>query len=131
MSAAKVNQTILIVEDDALNMRLFQDLLAARGYHTIACRDGARALSLAIAHRPDLVIMDIQLNGTSGIDLTQSLKADERTARIPVLAVTAFAMRNDEQRIRAAGCDGYLPKPIQVDSCLDAVAALALEAVLA
>ncbi len=131
MSAAKVNQTILIVEDDALNMRLFQDLLAARGYHTIACRDGARALSLAIAHRPDLVIMDIQLNGTSGIDLTQSLKADERTARIPVLAVTAFAMRNDEQRIRAAGCDGYLPKPIQVDSFLDAVAALALEAVLA
>ena len=131
MSAAKVNQTILIVEDDALNMRLFQDLLAARGYHTIACRDGARALSLAIAHRPDLVIMDIQLNGTSGNDLTQSLKADERTARIPVLAVTAFAMRNDEQRIRAAGCDGYLPKPIQVDSFLDAVAALALEAVLA
>lgn len=131
MSAAEVNQTILIVEDDALNMRLFQDLLTARGYNTIACRDGALALALAIERRPELVIMDIQLNGMSGLELTQRLKADERTSRIPVLAVTAFAMRNDEKRIRAAGCDGYLPKPIQVDSFFNAVAAIALARALA
>ncbi|MGB0261833.1 MAG: response regulator, partial [Henriciella sp.] len=96
-----------------------------------ACRDGALALALAIERRPELVIMDIQLNGMSGLELTQRLKADERTRRIPVLAVTAFAMRNDEKRIRAAGCDGYLPKPIQVDSFFNAVAAIALERALA
>lgn len=117
----KAPQKVLIVEDNALNMRLFSDLLEASGYETFQCVDGAKAVSLALETQPDLVIMDIQLPEVSGLDITRWLKDDERTATIPVLAVTAFAMRTDELLVREAGCEGYLSKPIQVRSFLKTV----------
>ena len=114
-------QKVLIVEDNALNMRLFSDLLEASGYETMQCVDGAKAVGLALDANPDLIIMDIQLPEVSGLDITRWLKDDERTAQIPVLAVTAFAMRTDEMLVREAGCEGYLSKPIQVRSFLKTV----------
>lgn len=119
--AAKTSRKVLIVEDNALNMRLFSDLLEASGYETLQCVDGAKAVGLALEERPDLIIMDIQLPDVSGLDITRWLKDDERTAKIPVLAVTAFAMRTDELLVREAGCEGYLSKPIQVRSFLQTV----------
>jgi len=119
--AAKTSRKVLIVEDNALNMRLFSDLLEAMGYETLQCVDGAKAVGLALESRPDLIIMDIQLPEVSGLDITRWLKDDERTAEIPVLAVTAFAMRTDEILVREAGCEGYLSKPIQVRSFLQTV----------
>ena len=109
---------VLIVEDNALNMRLFSDLLEASGYETLQCVDGAKAVGIALEETPDLIIMDIQLPEVSGLDITRWLKDDERTSEIPVLAVTAFAMRTDEELVREAGCEGYLSKPIQVRSFL-------------
>jgi two-component system cell cycle response regulator DivK len=119
--ATKTSRKVLIVEDNALNMRLFSDLLEASGYETLQCVDGAKAVGLALEERPDLIIMDIQLPEVSGLDITRWLKDDERTAKIPVLAVTAFAMRTDELLVREAGCEGYLSKPIQVRSFLQTV----------
>ncbi|MEO1305848.1 MAG: response regulator [Pseudomonadota bacterium] len=112
---------VLIVEDNALNMRLFCDLLDASGYETLQCVDGAKAVGLALEAQPDLIVMDIQLPEVSGLDITRWLKDDERTEKIPVLAVTAFAMRTDELLVREAGCEGYLSKPIQVRSFLKTV----------
>ncbi|MEC7289567.1 MAG: response regulator [Pseudomonadota bacterium] len=119
--AKQTAQKVLIVEDNALNMRLFSDLLEASGYETLQCADGGKAAALAVAEKPDLIIMDIQLPEVSGLDITRWLKDDERTASIPVLAVTAFAMRTDEVLVREAGCEGYLSKPIQVRSFLKTV----------
>ena len=112
---------VLIVEDNALNMRLFSDLLEASGYETLQCVYGAKAVGIALEETPDLIIMDIQLPEVSGLDITRWLKDDERTSEIPVLAVTAFAMRTDEMLVREAGCEGYLSKPIQVRSFLKTV----------
>ncbi len=119
--ATATPRKVLIVEDNALNMRLFSDLLEASGYTTLQCVDGAKAVGLALEENPDLIIMDIQLPDVSGLDITRWLKDDERTAKIPVLAVTAFAMRTDEVLVREAGCEGYLSKPIQVRSFLKTV----------
>lgn len=119
--AAKTSRKVLIVEDNALNMRLFSDLLEASGYETLQCVDGAKAVGLALEESPDLIIMDIQLPDVSGLDITRWLKDDDRTSKIPVLAVTAFAMRTDELLVREAGCEGYLSKPIQVRSFLQTV----------
>ncbi len=115
---------VLIVEDNALNMRLFSDLLEASGYDTLKCVDGGEAVGLALEHQPDLIVMDIQLPEVSGLDITRWLKDDARTQAIPVLAVTAFAMRTDELLVREAGCEGYLSKPIQVRSFLSTVDSL-------
>lgn len=114
-------KTVLIVEDNELNMRLFNDLLEAFGYRTVKTRDGRQALPLAREHKPDLIIMDIQLPEISGLDVTKLLKDDAELKSIPVVAVTAFAMRGDEQKIRAGGCDAYLSKPISVTTFLDTV----------
>lgn len=122
--ASESKQTVLIVEDNALNMRLFSDLLEATGYDTLKCSDGAKAVGLALEEKPDLIVMDIQLPEVSGLDITRWLKDDERTQNIPVLAVTAFAMRTDEMLVREAGCEGYLSKPIQVRSFLNTVDSL-------
>lgn len=116
--------SVLVVEDNELNMRLFCDLLSAHGYKTFQCRDGAKAIEIARKELPDLVVMDIQLPEVSGLDITRWMKDDESLAHIPVLAVTAFAMRSDEQRVREAGCEGYLSKPIQIGTFLKAVESL-------
>ncbi len=117
-------KSVLVVEDNELNMRLFCDLLDAYGYRTHQCRDGGRAVEIARSEMPDLIIMDIQLPEVSGLDITRWIKDDSELAHIPVLAVTAFAMRADEQRVREAGCEGYLSKPIQMMSFIRAVEGL-------
>jgi two-component system cell cycle response regulator DivK len=114
-------KTVLIVEDSELNMRLFNDLLEAFGYRTVKSRDGRQAIPLAREHKPDLIIMDIQLPEISGLELTDRLKKDEALKNIPIVAVTAFAMRGDEQKIMAAGCDAYLSKPISVTTFLETI----------
>ena len=114
-------KTVLIVEDNELNMKLFRDLLEAHGYATLQTRNGIEALSLARAHRPDLILMDIQLPEVSGLDVTKWLKEDEHLRDIPVIAVTAFAMKGDEERIREGGCEAYLSKPISVAKFLSTV----------
>lgn len=114
-------KTVLIVEDNELNMKLFHDLLEAHGYATIETRNGVEALELARKHTPDLILMDIQLPEVSGLDVTKWLKEDERTRPIPVIAVTAFAMKGDEERIRGGGCEAYLSKPISVSKFLETV----------
>jgi len=114
-------KTVLIVEDSELNMRLFNDLLEAFGYKTVKSRDGRQAIPLAREHKPDLIIMDIQLPEISGLELTDRLKKDDALRHIPIVAVTAFAMRGDEQKIMAAGCDAYLSKPISVTTFLETI----------
>ncbi len=113
---------VLIVEDDELNMKLFTDLLEAQGYEVFQTQDGMKALDLAREHRPHLILMDIQLPEVSGIDVTKWLKADDELRHIPVIAVTAFAMKGDEEKIRASGCEAYISKPISVSHFLETVA---------
>src|SRR6201987_2955024 len=105
-------KTVLIVEDNELNMKLFHDLLEAHGYGTVGTRNGIEALDLARKHRPDLILMDIQLPEVSGLEVTKWLKDDPELKAIPVGAITAFAMKGDEERIREGGCEAYLSKPI-------------------
>lgn len=112
---------ILIVEDNELNLKLFRDLLEAHGYETFETKDGMEALRLAHEHNPDLILMDIQLPEISGLDITRRLKAESVTSRIPVIAVTAFAMRDDEQKILQAGCEAYISKPISIMPFLETV----------
>jgi two-component system, cell cycle response regulator DivK len=112
---------VLIVEDNELNMKLFNDLLEANGYAVIQTRDGLSALDLARKHLPDLILMDIQLPEVSGIEVTKWLKEDDELKRIPVIAVTAFAMKGDEQKIREGGCEAYISKPISVVSFLQTI----------
>lgn len=112
---------ILIVEDNELNMKLFHDLLEAHGYATLQTRNGKEALQIARDHRPDLILMDIQLPEVSGLEVTRWLKADEELRSIPVIAVTAFAMKGDEEKIREGGCEDYIAKPISVSKFIEAV----------
>jgi len=114
-------KTVLIVEDNELNMKLFHDLLDAHGYQTVGTRNGIEALDLARKHRPDLIIMDIQLPEVSGLEVTKWLKDDPVLKAIPVVAVTAFAMKGDEERIREGGCEAYLSKPISVGKFIETV----------
>jgi two-component system cell cycle response regulator DivK len=109
-------KTVLIVEDNELNMKLFNDLLEAHGYRVLQTREGLSALDIARQHKPDLILMDIQLPEVSGIEVTKWLKEDEELRSIPVVAVTAFAMKGDEQKIREGGCEAYISKPISVAS---------------
>ena len=114
-------KTILIVEDNELNMMLFHDLLEAHNFDTLQTRDGNEALALAREHRPDLILMDIQLPGVSGLEVTRQIKADDELKSIPVVAVTAFAMKGDEDRIREGGCEAYIAKPIRIDELVATV----------
>jgi two-component system cell cycle response regulator DivK len=116
-----MSKTVMIVEDNELNMKLFHDLLEANGYNTIQTRNGKEALDLARNHKPDLILMDIQLPEISGLDVTRWIKEDETIRHIPVIAVTAFAMKGDEERIRAGGCEAYLSKPISVAKFIETV----------
>ncbi|MBM3618033.1 MAG: response regulator [Alphaproteobacteria bacterium] len=109
-----MKKKILIVEDNDLNLKLFRDLLDAHGYETFETKDGMQVLNLARNVRPDLILMDIQLPEISGLDITRRLKADSEVKDIPVIAVTAFAMKDDEEMILSAGCEAYMSKPISI-----------------
>ncbi len=114
-------KTILIVEDDELSMKLESEFLHAHGYDILQSVDGKDAVQLAREHHPDLIIMDIKLPEVSGLEHTAMLKADDALRDIPVLAVTAFALKGDEERILEAGCDGYMAKPISIPHFLETV----------
>ena len=118
---APVSKTVLIVEDNALNMKLFHDLLEAHGIATIETSDGREVLDLARENKPDLILMDIQLPEVSGLEVTKWLKDDEELKDIPVVAVTAFAMKGDEQKIREGGCEDYISKPISVGKFMEVI----------
>ena len=118
---AATAKTILIVEDNDLNMKLFHALLETRGYNVLQARDGMEGLRLAREHHPDLIIMDIQLPGVSGLVVAKSIKDDEKLKDIPIIAVTAFAMKGDEEKIRQGGCEAYIAKPISVANFLEVV----------
>ena len=127
MPDASTQKTVLIVEDNELNMKLFNDLLEAHGYRTIQTRSGNEALDLARSNRINLILMDIQLPGVSGLEVIRWLKDDETLRTIPVVAITAFAMKGDEEKIRQGGCEAYLSKPISVVKFLETVGAYASE----
>lgn len=114
-------KSVLIVEDNELNMKLFNDLLDAYGYATLQARSGTEALHLAREGRPNLILMDIQLPEVSGLEVTKWLKDDEALRDIPVIAVTAFAMKGDEERIRQGGCEAYISKPISIGTFIETV----------
>ncbi|MBM3609304.1 MAG: response regulator, partial [Alphaproteobacteria bacterium] len=111
----------LIVEDNELNMKLFNDLLEARGYQVLQTRSGVEAVEIVREKLPDLILMDIQLPEVSGLQVTQWIKDDEKLRHIPIIAVTAFAMKGDEEKIRQGGCEAYLSKPISVTHFLETV----------
>jgi two-component system cell cycle response regulator DivK len=107
-------ERVLIVEDNEKNMKLFRDVLSAKGYRTLEAASGEEAVGLARAHTPELVLMDIRLPDVDGVEALRRLRSDERTSSIPVLAVTAQAMHGDRERFLAAGFDGYVPKPVDI-----------------
>jgi len=115
---------VLVVEDNELNLKLFCDLLRAHEFETEPVRDGREAVERARAFAPDLIVMDIQLPYVSGYELILQIKADENLGKIPIMAVTAYAGREDEDRIRAAGADAYVSKPISVARFVEEVNAL-------
>ena len=117
-------KTVLVVEDNELNLRLFCDLLRAHDYVAEPVRDGREAIDRARDLMPDLIVMDIQLPNITGLALIESLKADEALAHIPVMAVTAYAAKGDEERIREAGAEAYVSKPVPVRRFIEAVRAL-------
>ncbi len=112
---------VLVVEDNELNLKLFCDLLMAHGYETMQTRDGREVLELVRAERPDLIVMDIQLPHISGLDVIRALKSDDALKAIPVLAVTAFASKGDDDRIRDQGAEAYVSKPISVTRFIETV----------
>jgi len=121
LKGADVPKTILIIEDNDLNMKLFSDLLEAHGYATLKTKDGIEALELVRTHKPDLIIMDIQLPEVSGLEVTRWIREDESISHIPIIAVTAFAMKGDEEKILQSGCEAYVSKPISVTEFLGTV----------
>ena len=116
-----MSKKLLIVEDNDLNLKLFRDLLEANGYATFETKEGIEAISMTRNIQPDLIVMDIQLPEISGLDITRKIKADRDISHIPVIAVTAFAMKDDEEKIMAAGCEAYLSKPIGIDDFLSTI----------
>ena len=119
-----MGQKILVVEDNELNLRLFCDLLRVHGYEAEPVRDGREAVDRARAFAPDLIVMDIQMPHISGLELIDQLKADGELKAIPVMAVTAYAAKGDEERIRAAGAEAYVSKPISVMRFIESVGGL-------
>jgi two-component system cell cycle response regulator DivK len=114
-------KTVLIVEDNELNMKLFHDLLESQGYEILQTRYGMKALKMARTEKPDLILMDIQLPEVSGLEVIKWLKEDDTLKKIPVIAVTAFAMKGDEEKFREGGCEAYIAKPISVANFLATV----------
>lgn len=126
-----MGQKILVVEDNELNLKLFCDLLRAHGYAAEPVRDGREAVERARGFEPDLIIMDIQMPHISGLELIEQIKSDEALKVIPIMAVTAYAAKGDEERIRGAGAEGYVSKPISVLKFVEAVRVLLAPPVLA
>lgn len=118
---------VLVVEDNPLNMKLFVAMITAQGYEVLEAFDGPRGLDLAHRQRPDLIVMDVQLPGMSGLDVTHSLKIHDNTRDIPIIATSAYFESADDARVRASGCDGFMAKPIVVTAFLDMVAAFIAE----
>lgn len=116
-----MSQKILIVEDNELNMKLFNDLLEAHGYETVTTRDGTKAVGIATSEKPDLILMDIQLPEVSGLDITRQIKENDELKNIPIIAVTAFAMKGDEDKIKECGCNGYISKPISITTFIETI----------
>ena len=114
LSNPSVQKTVLVVEDNDLNSKLLNDLLEYHGYTVVTTRFGEAALELARRHKPDAILMDIQLPDISGMEATRRIKSDQETSTIPIIAVTAFAMPGDEANILASGCDAYIAKPFNV-----------------
>jgi two-component system cell cycle response regulator DivK len=127
-SPLSVRKRVLIVEDNPLNMKLFSAMIAAQGYEVLQAKNGSQGLDLAQRQHPDLIIMDIQLPGMSGLEVTQNLKTDDATRDIPIIATTAFALRGDEEKILASGCDGYMAKPIAISQFLELIETFMLKA---
>lgn len=121
VSFQAMKKKILIVEDNDLNLKLFRDLLEAHGYETLETKEGMEAITIATNAHPDLILMDIQLPEISGLDITKRLKADSDLCGIPIIAVTAFAMKDDEEKILRAGCEAYISKPISIGHFLETV----------
>ena len=116
-----MSKTILIVEDNEMNMRFFHDLLTVNGHDTLQTKDGREAFAITRENRPDLILMDIQLPGLSGLDVTKMIKADDDLKSIPIIAVTALAMVGDEEKILDSGCDAYMSKPVAAELFLETV----------
>ena len=114
--------TVLLVEDNPTNMKLAMTLLESAGHQVLSATNAEAGLAMARAEHPDLILMDIQLPGMDGLEATKQLKSDDHTRSIPVIALTALAMKGDEERIRAAGCDGYIGKPMRYQEFLATVA---------
>lgn len=112
-------QRILIVEDDPLNLKFFRDVLQANGFEILEAKSGVEGLALARKEHPDLIVMDIQLPGMDGLTAADSLKKDENTREIPVLAISGYAIEGDREHVLARGVDGYLPKPVNIDDLLE------------
>ncbi|MDE0944572.1 MAG: response regulator [Alphaproteobacteria bacterium] len=116
-----MSKTILIVEDNEMNMKLFHDLLKLNGHNILQAKDGIEALEIARDRRPSLILMDIQLPGMSGLEITKLMKTDNDLKTIPVVAITALAMAGDEEKILESGCTEYISKPISAKQFLDTV----------
>ena len=114
-------KTVLIVEDNEMNMKLFVDILEIHGYKTVGTNDGAKALEVALEHRPDIILMDIQLPGMDGKQATRMIKANENLANTPVIAVTACTMKGDEDSFRSCGCSDYISKPFSLTNLIEIV----------
>ncbi len=113
---------ILVVEDNPMNLELVRDILTAEGYEVLEANDGAAGVEIAVLERPDLILMDLQLPGMDGFEATRRIRAERRTAATPIVAVTAHAMRGDDEKARAAGCSGFITKPIDIKEFVAAVA---------
>ncbi len=120
-----LDKTVLVVEDNDASMMLFHDVLEAHGYNVLQATDGMEGWRMAREHRPDLILMDIQLPDVSGLEVTKRLKADETLKSIPVIAITAFATAGDEEKIWEGGCDAYIVKPISLSNFLQTAERLA------
>jgi len=122
-----VTKKVLVVEDNELNLKLFCDLLRAHGYEAEPVRDGWDAVERAREMRPDLIVMDIQLPHVTGLELIETIKSDEMLKTVPIMAVTAYAAKGDEERIREAGAEAYVSKPVTVLRFMEAVRGLTKE----
>ena len=121
IKSTKIDKTVLIVEDNELNLKLFRDLIVSQGYNVIDTQNGIEAFSLVKKHNPNLILRDIQLHGISGFDIIKRIKSEEDTKDIPIIAVTAFAMKDDKEKILKSGCEDYISKPVMIAPFMEVI----------